>query len=348
MRIQTHQFFNIILGCISICYLSRIEGNLLKDLEESPSEFIIEEKRIIIPGYRDAFNPSIIRWYDGRLLLTFRTRNPKNKKPNLIGFAWLNEKFEVVSHPTLLSIYGEDHRKTSRPQNPKLIRSGETYYIVYNNTLNDFDLETRRMVIAPLHYKNNQFYIENPEYLLHFPGDTNTWREKNWSPFDYNGTLLLSYTLNPHLVMQPLMHANECKQVAVNNQEIEWEWGNIHGGTPSLIDSDHYLGFFHSWIDIKNDECPNNKISHYFIGAYCFETKYPFAITHISKRPIFKNSFYKSAHYKTWKPLKVIYPGGHVFDDNYIWVVYGKQDHECWVMKIDKQSLLNSLRSVQT
>ena len=346
MKKRQHYF--IFFGFILTIYLSSINGDMLKSLKESPSGFIIEEKRIIIPGYPDAFNPSIIRWYDNKLLLIFRARNKKNKKPNLIGFAWLDEKFEVTLPPILLTIYGENNRKLSRAQNPKLVRSGDIYYIAYNNIINNYDLETRRMVFSPLKYNGNQFYIENPEYLLNFPKDEESWREKNWSPFDFNGTLLFSYRLNPHLVLQPLMQNNECKEIASTEKKINWEWGEIHGGTPSILDDDHYLGFFHSWIDIKTEESTNEKISHYFIGAYCFENKYPFELTHISNTPIYSNNFYTSPTYKTWKPLKVVYPGGHVFDDHYIWVVYGKQDHECWVMKIDKQSLLNSLVPCRT
>ncbi len=41
-----------------------------------------------------------------------------------------------------------------------------------------------------------------------------------------------------------------------------------------------------------------------------------------------------------------VYPGGFVYDDNYIWVVYGKADCQVWIMKMDKKALLDSLSTV--
>jgi predicted GH43/DUF377 family glycosyl hydrolase len=264
-----------------------------------------------------------------------------------MGFVWLNENFEPESMPTLLKIYGDRPLKISRAQDPRLIRSGDKYYIAYNNILSDDDLETRRMVTAELFYQDNQFYISSPKYHLCFSGDKKNWREKNWSPFDYEGTFHFSYSLNPHRVFLPIEENDSCETIAVTKANVFWNWGELRGGTPALLDGDEYLGFFHSFIDIKTVQSNGEKMSHYFMGAYRFESKPPFSLTQISPEPIIGKQFYTPPQYPTWKPLRVVFPGGLVFDNDAIWVVYGRQDFECWVVKMDKKLLMNSLISVE-
>lgn len=321
-----------------------VNGEALINLKEWVDPIILEEKQIIIPGYKDAFNPSIVRWRDGRLLLSFRTRDKLTNSPHLIGFAWLNEEFEVIGEPTLLTIYGGLPLKISRAQDPRLVRVKDTYYIVYNNIITEEDLEKRRMFLAPLNYIEGQFFIVDPTLMLKFEGDPkNSWREKSWSPFDYEGTFLFSYSLNPHRVFYPLMDNNECKTLYKTEQNITWNFGEIRGGTPSLLIDDHYLGFFHSSIEMASFESKGKKMSHYFMGAYLFSKDPPFNLTHISQKPIIGSFFYTAPDYPSWKPLKAIFPAGFVMDDQYVYVVYGRQDHESWVIKIDKKELLKSL-----
>lgn len=320
----------------------------LPDLQEDVDSFILEEKQIIIPGYPDAFNPSIVRWNDGRLLLSFRARDPLTNSTHLIGFVWLNENFEPVGHPSLLKIYQDKPLKNSRAQDPRLVKVDDEYYIVYNNILNDEDRETRRMLMARLYYNHQQFFIVQPHYLLNFVGDkANQWREKSWSPFDYEGELLFSYSLNPHRVFLPYPHTNSCDTIAVTTANLDWKWGGLRGGTPSLLHESHYMGFFHSYINMASVQSKGKKISHYFMGAFLFDKEPPFALTHISSKPIIGSTFYTPPDYKTWKPLLAIFPAGYVFDDRYVWVVYGRQDHETWVIKMDKNDLMNSLVPVE-
>ena len=317
--------------------------SLLPNFQADPQPFILEEKQIVIPGYPDAFNPSVVRWKDGRLLLSFRAREPLTRSTHLMGFAWLSEDFEVEGTPTLLSIYDALPLKTSRAQDPRLIQVGETYYVVYNNILSDQDLETRRMLVAPLQHKNDHFYITKPLYLLNFIGDSKNWIEKNWAPFDFEGSLLLSYSLSPHRVFRPSLLNGHCETLACTKTNHTWTWGELRGGTPALLDGDKYLGFFHSFMNMASVQSKGKKISHYFMGAYCFKKEPPFNLTHISPEPIQGHTFYVGPDYPTWKPLKAIFPGGLVIDENHIWVVYGKQDYETWVVKLDKKGLLNTL-----
>lgn len=336
------------LGYLVIFIISPlVHANTLPDLSTKAQSFILEEKQIFIPGYPDAFNPSVVRWKDGSILLSFRTRDPLTNNPNLIGFVFLDENFDPVSKPTLLKIIGELPLNVSREQDPRIVFSGNHYYIVYNNIMSNGDLETRRMLLAKLHHNLGYFFIINPQYLLNFIGDPHIWKEKNWTPWDHNGELMLSYSLNPHRVLKPTLTDESCISISLTEATIPWRWGILRGGTPALLDGDEYLGFFHSVLAMKSVQSKGNNMAHYFMGAYRFKKDAPYAMTHISPEPIYGSEFYTSPDYLTWKPLKAVYPAGLLLDDNFVWVVYGRQDYECWVVKMDKQGLMDSLIPVQ-
>ncbi|MBP9841027.1 MAG: hypothetical protein KBC64_01210 [Simkaniaceae bacterium] len=323
-----------------------MKGEALLDFHEKTQSFIVEEKQIVIPGYPDAFNPSLVRWHDGRLLLSFRARDSLNST-HLMGFIWLNENFEPEGKASLLSIHEAVPLKVSRAQDPRILKVGDEYYIAYNNILNDKDLETRRMLLTRLYYLNGHFHIFKPIYLLNFFGDKKNWIEKNWAPFDFEGSLFFSYSLNPHRVFKPALPTGACETVACTLADISWKWGELRGGTPALRDGDHYLGFFHSFKNMATVQSNGKKIAHYFMGAYRFKGEFPFALTHISPEPVVGATFYSGPDYPTWKPLKVVFPGGIIFDEKHVWVVYGKQDYETWVVKMDKQGLMDSLVEVK-
>ncbi len=59
---------------IALCGLLNPAQGVI-DFEETSRDFVLETRKIEIPGYPHAFNPSIIRW-KGELLLTFRYLPP--------------------------------------------------------------------------------------------------------------------------------------------------------------------------------------------------------------------------------------------------------------------------------
>jgi len=82
------------------------------------------------------------------------------------------------------------------------------------------------------------------------------------------------------------------------------------------------------------------------MGAYIFGLHPPFTIDRMSPVPIVAKSFYNGVPHKTWKPLLVVFPGGIIVEKDFIWVAYGRQDHESWVVKFDKKKLYKSLEPV--
>ncbi len=337
--------FGFFYGLIAATSLRAAE---LVDFDKMISDFILEERQIVIPGHPFAFNPSILRWVDGKLLLSFRERDPSTGVADLIGFVWLDADFHPVGEASFLMIHRDIPLKISKAQGARIFQVGNIFCIAYNNIISDSEPETRRMIVAHLNYKNRRFFIRNPEFILDYKGDPSHWREKNWSPFDCRGYIHFSYSLNPHRVFKLPKFDNTCATVGLTEANIDWPWGEMRGGSPALFDEDHYLGFFHSWKDLKSVQSNGEKISHYFMGAYRHKKAPPFEITHVSENPIIGKTFFHAPEYPTWKPLKVIYPGGHIFDKKFIWVVYGRQDHECWLVKLDKKALLKSLVPVDS
>jgi predicted GH43/DUF377 family glycosyl hydrolase len=314
----------------------------LTDLEERAQDFVLETKQIIIPEFPDAFNPSIIDW-DGKLLMTFRARDPISSKAHLIGLIWLDNDLNPISEPTLLISQAE------YPQDPRLFALAGRLYIAYSDLIHTADGSIRRMCLAQLTYNGRQFRSLKPEVLLDFESDGDRKFEKNWSPFIYNDCLLLSYTLFPHKIFFPFFNENRCSTIDITHAAHEhWKWGEIRGGTSALRINNQYLGFFHSSIETKTVHSEGKKMPHYFMGAYIFSGEPPFQMTSISPEPIIGANFYNGKAHTTWKPLRVVFPGGFVFNENFIWVAYGRQDHELWIVKLDRKGLLDSLMPIQS
>ncbi len=319
------------------------------DLEKAPQDFILETKQLEFEGLKGAFNPSITR-YKEKILMAVRTRDQKTLSSvdgNSIVLIWLNENFELISAPQRL--YIPPHSKRPHIQDPRLITVEDRLFMVFSDTLPGVIMsETRRMVIMELHLVDGLFTPGQCECLIHFDGEKELRWEKNWTPFAYNDELLLSYSLLPHKIFYPIWDTQTCEMIATSSSSIHWDFGVLRGGTQALLEGDEYLAFFHSSKNMTSLQSQGNTIQHYFMGAYTFSAKPPFEITRISPEPIIGKNFYNGPAHKTWKPLRVVFPGGFIKDDNYIWIAYGRQDHEIWMAKLDKKGLLNSLIPVKS
>lgn len=325
------------LSLFFICFISAHSN-----LEKMAQDYVLETKKIDIPGHPTAFNPSIVRW-NGSILMSFRTRDPITASTHLVGFVEVDEDFNLVSEPRFLDISEVNPYLPEKLQDVRLIAIKGDLYIVYNNVVGPIEFEMRRMFMAKLQIEQDRFYLGNIESILDFEGASSSVPEKNWVPFEFKGEMMLAYSIQPHLIFQPMLGTSTCKTIAATNGKMRWEWGQMRGGTPALLTGEEYLAFFHSSKEMVTAHSDGKKISHYFMGAYTFASKPPFNITKVSPEPIIASNFYSGAKYNTWKPLRVIFPCGYIMDTNFIWIAYGKQDHELWVVKLDKQGLYNSL-----
>ncbi len=316
------------------------------DLERKMSDpFVITTKRIFVPQYPLAFNPSIVRW-NGANLLSFRViPDRKNSYVSYIGLTWLDDTFDPVGAPQLLDLRGLN-TAPSRAEDARLILVGKKLYMVYSD--NPFPKISRggfRVHIGEVIWDGLLFSLRNVEVFTQFEGETQSLREKNWVPFEYDNELLLAYSLEPHVIFRPLFGYNACETISSTPTHTSWKWGVLRGGTTALREGNSYLSFFHSSIDMASKQSDGKVGPHYFMGAYLFDSTPPFAITHISPKPIIGESYYEGQTYKPyWKPvIKVVFPCGFISDDAHIWISYGRDDHEMWITTIDKKGLLESL-----
>ncbi len=337
------RLFQCLAALIAIFSLN---AQVPRDLNDLKQDFILDTKRIILSNFPEAFNPSIVRW-KGKLLMSFRTYDPITRSTDPIGLVWLDENFEPMSNPTLLHREGEVSSLPSEAKDARLLVIGEDLYIVYSN-LYPYEIPASRMYFAKLCITEEGFQINFPSSVIYFDGEIRERKEKNWVPFDFENNLILTYSLQPHRLYTPLSDTNECHELATTFGNIQWQWGQLMGGTPALRLDDQYLAFFHSNKALATLQSEGQMMNHYFMGAYTFDKEPPFAITGISPYPIIDTTFYEGPLYQTWKPLRVIFPTGLVIDGNTIWVSYGRQDHEMWVARMDKSKLLKTLKPVKT
>ena len=321
----------------------------LVNLERMAQDFVLETQRIEMPLYPMAFNPSIIRW-QGKILLSFRIRDPETNCANQIGLIFLDDAFHPMGSAQVLDIRSSDPFCIARRQDPRLVSVSDRLFIIYNNVLiSRFKPEIRRMVAAEVHFNDGKFYVDHSDCLKYFEDENPNRCEKNWVPFDYQGNLLLARSIAPHWIVQPILESGVGETVAKTGKSIKWHWGDLRGGTPALlINEDEYLAFFHSSTYLPSLHSKGKTVQHYFMGAYTFSSKAPFEITRMSPEPIIGKNFYVGREYKTWKPLQVVFPGVFIFDDQFIWIAFGRQDHEIWIVKLDKERLLHALVPIQS
>lgn len=331
---------NIIFSLLPLTIAAEIS------LEESPASFILWSKQIYLSEYPDAFNPSIVRW-KGKLLMSFRNiANPKDSyNSSEIGLVWLDRDFQPITTPQILQLSKEGTSLPKRAEDARLIDVDGHLFMIYSDN-EDLEISKKgfRVYVAELDENNGTFFVISKERLLHFEGENQGLREKNWTPFEYLGNLFLSYSVSPHLVFRPLLGTSVCETFSRTDKKILWPWGTLRGGTQMLKIGDRYLTFFHSSVRMISEHSQGKEMLHYFMGACIFEAEPPFAMTHISPSPIIGCGFFSGPIYQPyWGSWRGIFPGGFVLDNDYIWIVYGRQNHELWVVKIDTKEMLQSL-----
>lgn len=320
-------------------------GNLI-DFEDNLSEFVLETKRIEIPGFPDAFNPSIISWR-GYTLMSFRYI-PDAKRPftSHLGLCFLDDDFNAIGRPFTLNLRDASIPSPCRAEDARLIIAHDQLYMIYSDNIEEkISKGGFRMHIAELHFEDDQFVAENIERLERYDGENPSIREKNWVPFVHNGDLLLAYSITPHRIFRPSL--DFCDTLFLTHNPISWDWGELRGGTQAHLVDGQYLSFFHSAKKLESTHSDGKTTMHYFIGAYTFSPFPPFTLTQISPHPIVGRNFYRGHSYKPyWGPVNVVFPCGYVWDNDHIWLSFGRQDRECWIAKIDKRGLLRSFMPI--
>lgn len=316
---------------------------------QEEKKIVTSVKRIHIPTYSEAYNPSIIKYGDG-YLMTFRYLPDRHVQPWIsnIGIVKLDEFFEPISPPQLLDTRLYSKNTPPQSEDARIFSFKGKIYLIFNDNIDSIypsAQERRDIYVAELICKKDQFSLSEPLKLYHEEYyETILW-QKNWSPFVSNDTLLLSYSLNPREILTPNFTTGNCQKSyeTLMPKTVHWPFGQMHGGTFAQAIEGEYLAFFHSRMITSSPSSNNVELWHYFMGAYSFSAQPPFEITKITTSYIDHPSFYTNSPYNK----RVIYPGGYVSDGSDLYVAYGKDDCEVWIATIDFEELKKSMVPVQ-
>jgi len=158
----------------------------------------------------------------------------------------------------------------------------------------------------------------------------NTGHEKNWLWFFHNDKLNLIYAAQPHTVVEFDSHLRVVTERRSANKLLPWAYGEIRGGTPPVRVASEYITFFHSSLPWTN------RFRRYYMGAYAFDAKPPFAITRITKEPLLIGS--QNDYWVEKKPL-VVFPCGALLRGQEWLITLGVNDLKCGYIKIPHRDL---------
>lgn len=85
----------------------------------------------------------------------------------------------------------------------------------------------------------------------------------------------------------------------------------------------------------------------FYIGAYLFDIKPPFRITHILSEPIYPKPLYDESVGWVYKAVDyIVFPMGYIINNNYIYLSVGKNDNSGFIVKLQKTSFLSTMKSL--
>ncbi len=244
-------------------------------LSAEQSVFIEEIIEIKIPGLQGAYNPSLVDFEDGYLMVF---RYDIYKEP--IG-SYVNDFYQYIGVILLDQNFNPKGPWQpcigNRTYDPRLLKIDETIYMIFASPApsDEHSCLSSRLNLCTVNYSEEGISVSNLNALnVSFQ---QKW-EKNWVLFEYHNQLHLEYQISPHVILQPSLVDGSCDALIFEENDnftktIKWPYGLIRGGTPALLVDGKYLGFFHSsQID------PDTHKYTYYIGAYTFLNAPPFTI----------------------------------------------------------------------
>lgn len=346
----------VALVCLGVSYklvkpsgarVAELSGDLAQELSK---EGIIECLSIRVPGYPKAYNPSLISHEDG-YLLSFRVRSkysPKVKKwmprtnASFIGVARLDKELNVLDGSVQqLDIVSYSNDVSSTAEDARLLRVGDKIFIFFN------DLPPSKkgyaLYFAELVKKDGRFSFKEPAKRLKYVREREV--EKNWSPFTVGEKLFVIYSDLPRVILEVDCSTGICSEVVRSESNMEWNWGEIRGGTPADCLGDKLLTFFHSSIPVRavKEGAPDRSGLNYVMGAYIFDREPPYSIRAMTSSPLGQLENYTENNRR-----KVVFPGGMVIEDARILVTWGKNDKELFITTFDKHKLLGSMKPIDS
>jgi predicted GH43/DUF377 family glycosyl hydrolase len=301
---------------------------------------IVKTTQIKIPGYPNAYNPSLIPYKEGYLLsFRYTSRYPESVKiqsrsdASFVGLVRLDKKFRVSEKTVqLLNIMSHSPTFSLSAEDARLFKVGERIFIIFNDLPLLQTPGKFAMYLGELHEEQGKFVLKEASKPLRYAHAIHV--EKNWSPFSIGDKLYLIYSDQPRVILEVDLNTGYCNEVSRTVSNGDWNLGEIRGGTPSYLVNDAFLTFFHSSFPAKI-----SKGRAYVMGAYTFDKEPPFSIRSVTPGPLGDLTFYSEDN----QP-KVVFPAGLVIQDQLIHVSWGKADKQILITTFNKEKLLSSMR----
>jgi predicted GH43/DUF377 family glycosyl hydrolase len=317
------------------------------EFEAIGNKIVLSKRSYWFPNYPWAYNPSLVQ-VGSEFWLSFRYHPDLFNQPWLsdVVIVRLNENLDPISEPQVINTRQRYSKTPSQSEDARLFAYRGRIFLIFNDCMDElwFSYHFRRdMFMAELFYEKGAFSLSAPLKLTFEEEYNNRRCQKNWIPFEWDQTLLFSYTLNPHLVLYPNLKNGHCYKCHETSAPIQWEFGELRGGTPPLLVDGEYLAFFHTPKIVQSESSLGYELWHYFAGAYTFSKEPPFEIKKVSSCPLMADGFYTPSYHAK----RVIFPGGFALHGDKIYLAYGKDDSEIWIATLDKKELMNSLQPVR-
>lgn len=300
---------------------------------------IVNSKQIKVPGYPNAYNPSLIPYKDG-YLLSFRyiSRCPETVKirhrtnVSFVGLVRLDKNFKVLEKTVqLLNITSYSPNFSLTAEDARLLKVGPRIFIFFNDLPLLQTPGKFAMYFGEIVEQQGLFVLKEPAKFLNYSLAVQV--EKNWSPFSSGDSLYLIYSDQPRVILEVDLNSGYCQEVTRSTVNWDWNLGEIRGGTPAYLVNDKFLTFFHSSFPAKT-----SKGRAYVMGAYTFDKDPPFTVRTMTHRPLGD-----MADYTKDNPPKIVFPGGMVIQDHLIHVAWGKGDKQIFITTFNKEKLLASM-----
>lgn len=329
------------IPCLSLCAAA---SGLF---EQEAQNIVIETRRIVFDSFPDAFNPSLIKIDEG-FLLSFRYCPDRTSQPWLsdVYVVLLNDCFDPISEPEKLNTRPKKSKTPSQSEDARFFTFRNRIFLIYNDNIDEifFDHGKRRdMFIAELIFEKGHFQLLPPLKIFCEEKYSTSLQQKNWIPFEWDNELYFIYSVHPHEILSCNLRRGACYPLCKTAPLLDWVYGSLRGSSSAELFDGEYLAFFHSGTRMKSPASDDWKRWHYFMGAYTFSAEPPFEMKKITPQPLLAPDFYTPSY----REKRVVFPGGFVVDDPYIYVAYGKDDCEIWIAILDKMALKQFLVPVK-
>lgn len=160
--------------------------------------------------------------------------------------------------------------------------------------------------------------------------------QKNWSPFLHDGKLHILYKSKPWMIYS-FRDTWSDFEVYTHESGVEWQWGDIRGGTPPVRVGDYYFTFHHSSLPWRG------RYRRYYAGCIAFEAKPPFRPKLMTPEPMLQGS--QNSVWSQRKPL-VVFPCGSIFKNGQWLISMGINDLKSAWVKCSHESILALMKPI--